>query len=371
MKKGFLTLLVTALLILTACGQKEEGRHGKLERPQVKGVKIAAVEKVTVKEYYDASGTVKAKNTALVSSKVMGEVKEILVKEGQRVKKGDILLRISSPDIDAKVNQALEALEEAKRGVRMAEENLALMEKTFQRYSKLYEGKAITEQEFDEIKTKREITILRLEQARKTLKRAEASVKEAEAFRDYTVIKSPVSGVVADKMIDVGSMAAPGVPLFIIEEPYYRVEVPVDETLQGIVKPGMEVDVFIDSIGYGTKGRVSEIVHRIDPATRSFIVKVDINKTVSGLRGGLYSTVKIPVSETRRLLIPLSALIERGEVRGVYVVDQKGIIKMRLIRTGKERNGMIEVLSGLNEGERIIVDGLEYAVDGGIVVSKG
>ncbi len=369
MKRFF--MLVTALLALSAlsCSNKIEPGTEKPARPVIRDVQLQTVKIYPVMDFYETTGTVKAKNTAYVASKIMGEVERIYVKEGDTVKAGDLLLSIKSPDIAAKVAQARQALEEARRALTMAEERKVLMEKTFRRYENLHREKAITEQEFDEIKTKRDIAGLEFERAENAVKRAAAALKEAQAFSGYALIAAPINGVVAKKLIDTGSMATPGTPLFIIEEPRYRVEVAVDESLEGVVKKGMTIPVEIKNMGLSTEGRVSEIVQQVDPVTRTFIVKIDI-AVKRALKGGLFARVKIPLGEKKRLLVPEDAIIRKGEVRAVYVVDNKGVVKMRLVRTGKEVDGSVEILSGLSEGETIVVKGLGNVIDGGVIEGR-
>ncbi|MEW6599760.1 MAG: efflux RND transporter periplasmic adaptor subunit [Nitrospirota bacterium] len=369
--KLIIGLTILALITLSGCGEKIKPGESKVDRPQVSGVSIEEIQASEVEDVYEASGTLKSVDTALVSAKIMGEVSDIKVKPGDRVGKGDVLLVISAPDINARAAAAQEALEEAKQGLEIAGENKNIIEKTFSRFSKLFEAKAVSEQEFDEIKTKRDVAVLEYERANKALNRAEAGLNEAEAYKGYTVIRSPLNGTVAEKKIDVGNMTAPGVPLVLVESLNYRVEVPVDETMLQSVQTGASVDVSIDSIQMQTKGKVTEIVRQIDPASRTFIVKIALNEIKQPLRGGFYARVKFPAGKKNILSVPESSIVKRGELTGVYTVNQQGVINLRLIKTGKRRDGMVEVLTGLSSGERIIVNGVEKAVDGGMVANVG
>lgn len=372
MKNGKLMfILVSGMLLLYGCGEKIRPGEHEVERPVVSDVGIEAVEPVEVTRYYETSGTVRAKNTSLVSAKVMGEVKDITVKTGDRVKKGDLLLTIHSPETASRVEAAREMLGEAQKGLDIAGENRVLTEKTFERFRNLYQEKAVSEQEFDEIKARKEVAQLQYELASKSLKKAEAGLREAEAFMDHTEIRSPVDGTIAEKKIDIGSMTVPGMPLFIMEEPAYRVEVPVDEGLLSSITRDMQVDIHISALGLSTKGTVGEIVRSIDPRTRTFTVKIDLDEKIPLLRGGFYAEVKFPAGRESKIFIPESSIVTRGELKGVYTVDENGIITLRLIKTGKGRNGMAEILSGLKSGERVIVRGVEKAVDGGVVEGFG
>jgi RND family efflux transporter MFP subunit len=356
------TLIVA---ILSGCGEKIKPGEQKVERPLVEGVALEKVLPGKVTEFYDTSGTVKSRNTSIVSAKVTGTVNDIEVNVSDNVQKGDVLLVIRSPDIEARVKAASEALGEAGKALRMSEEHNALMEKTFKRFEKLYIEKAVSDQEFDEIKTKREIAALEYSLAQKSLKKAEAALEEAEAFRSYSIVRSPVNGIIADKKIDRGSMAMPGMPLVIIEELQYRVEAPVDESMISLITIGSPVEITIDALGIKTTGKVGEIVRTIDPATRTFMVKINVNEKVDLLRSGFYARTRFPVARQSKLFINEKAVVTRGELKCVYEVDDSGVIRLRILKTGKKHNGRIEVLSGLHGGERIIVNGVDKAVDGG------
>ncbi|NOY39070.1 MAG: efflux RND transporter periplasmic adaptor subunit, partial [Nitrospirae bacterium] len=256
-----ITGIVLGLSVLAGCSNRVETDGQMAERPVVKGLEIVEIKSSLVKDSYDTTGTLRAVNTSTVSAKIMGVVKAIHAREGQNVKKGDILLEISAPDINAKVMAASEAVKAAAQMVKMAREDRRLAETTFERFKGLYEGKAVSEQEFDEMKTKKRLAVLRYEQALQGLGRAKAMLKEAESFLGYTVIRSPFDGVVAEKNIDIGSMTAPGMPLFIVEGGGYLVETPVSEGMLNSIAEGETVEVTIDSLGIKTTGRVTTIVH--------------------------------------------------------------------------------------------------------------
>jgi RND family efflux transporter MFP subunit len=360
-------ILICALMTIFGCGEKIKPGDHTIERQEVTGVVIEEVRSVDSMDYYETSGTVKAANTSLVSAKIMGEVRDIKVAAGDRVRKGDLLLVIHSPDVESRAAAAREALGEARKGMEITGEKKDLMLTTYERYRRLHEEKAVTEQEFDEVKAKKDIAGLQYEQALKSLKKAEAALQEAEAFMDYTAIRSPVDGIVAERKVDRGSMTVPAMTLFVIEEALYRVEVPVDEGLLPLIRLTMPVDIFIHSLNVQREGTVGEIVHHIDPRSRTFTVKIDMTGEQGVFRGGLYAQVKFPVGPKAALFIPESALVTRGELKGVYVVDGDDVVTFRLVRTGKTEEGMTAILSGLQQGERIIVKGTERAIDGGRV----
>jgi len=164
----------------------------------------------------------------------------------------------------------------------------------------------------------------------------------------------------------MGSMVVPGMPLLTVESAAaFQAEIAVDESLSGRLKIGAPVFVSIEAINRETTGKISEILPAVDPLSRSFTAKVSISGP--GLRTGLYAKVRIPKGEKELLLAPRTAIVEKGQLTGVYAVDSQGIVTYRLIRTGRAYDGRLEILSGLKIGDRIIVGGVEKAMDGGVV----
>ncbi|MBF0318408.1 MAG: efflux RND transporter periplasmic adaptor subunit [Nitrospirae bacterium] len=357
-------LTLICVLFTYGCGEKIKPGNKELPRPAITGVKTAKITKNAVNDIYEASGTVKAENIASLSSKVMGEIKTINVKEGDPVKAGQTLLTIGAGEFANKAAQAEAASLEAQAGLNMAQENKLLMDTTYERFKKLYEEKAISRQEFDEIETKKKVADLSHAQASAMHHRAQSALSEARVFQGYTRITSPFNGIVGKKMIDVGAMAAPGVPLITVEDPSaYNVIINVDEGLAADLIKGTQVDISLDTSPLKTKGTITEVSQFIDPATRTFSVKIAIAQ--KGLRSGLYAVAAIRGKPRQTLEIPASAIADKGQLRGVYVVDNKGVATYRLITTGRKlaSTGTVEVLSGLTDGEEIIVEGT--AVDGG------
>jgi RND family efflux transporter MFP subunit len=191
-------------------------------------------------------------------------------------------------------------------------------------------------------------------------------LSEAQVSHGFARITAPIAGVVTEKRIDRGSMATPGTPLLTIENiSSFRVDLHVDERLSGKLKVGMPVDIFIDSSGQQIRGRITELIPSVDSMSRTFMAKVDIGGT--GLKNGLYARAKIPVGTKHAIMVPKAALVEKGQLTGVYAVDEKGVVTYRLVRVGKEYDNNLELLSGINPNDKIITGGVNKAVDGGIL----
>ena len=129
----------------------------------------------------------------------------------------------------------------------------------------------------------------------------------------------------------------------------------------------MSASVTIDATGERITGRITKIISSVDPATRTFRVEIEIRGP--SLRTGLYGKVAIPEGVRNMILVPARAVVEKGQLTGVYAVNREGIVSYRLVKKGKVSDGKTEILSGLKAGDRIITEGMEKAVDGGIVKS--
>jgi RND family efflux transporter MFP subunit len=361
-----LIAIILVILLIIRCSDKVNPGKTDVERPAVTGVVVIKVHPSQVDRYYETSGTVRAKTISTISSRVMGTVTSINVREGDRVSKGEQLLTIDDRDLTQKMKTAEEGYKESLKALEVARENRSLMDITYARYKDLYDDKAISEQEMDEIKTKKRVSDIEYQRAQATAKGAEAAFLETQINHGFAKITAPISGVITEKKTEVGSMAVPGTPLLTVEDDSsFRMEVNVDERLSESLKVGMPVSVIIDSIGERIKGQISEIVPTVDPMSRSFLIKIDIKG--ESLRTGLYGRVLIPESKRETILVPKDSVVEKGQLVGVYAADDKGIMTYRLIKTGKMYNEKVEVVSGLSDGDRIVADGAEKVVDGGIV----
>ena len=354
MKKNIYSLLIIVLagVVPAGCGEKVKSGVHEVKREQVSGVTLEVLKPAEVAEYFETSGTVKAKTISVIASRMMGTVTSLRVKEGDRVGAGQLLLTIDDRDVAQRVKAAEKGLEGAKQ-------HQSLSDITYQRYKKLYDEKALTGQELDQIETQKKVSDLEYEKAK-------AMTDEARIYQGFTRITSPASGVVTEKKIEVGNMAVPGMQMLTVEDnSACRVEVNVDEKLADTVKTGMEAVVFIEALNKELHGKVTEVVPSIDAPSRSFLVKIAVSN--KELKNGHFAKVSIPVGKKQALLVPEKAVVKKGQLTGVYAVDKNSVIAYRLIRAGKLYGERVEILSGLNAGDTVIVDGVEKAVDGGMV----
>ncbi|MBE9519847.1 MAG: efflux RND transporter periplasmic adaptor subunit [Proteobacteria bacterium] len=359
------------LLSLAGCKDKIEPGTAKVERPVVAGVSTMTVQISEAGRFHDATATVTAKSESMIASRIMGPVMELHVKEGDRVTAGQLLVVIDSEDINNKVAAAAAGHREALQALNAAEQNKLLAETTYKRFKNLYDENALTQQELDKVETQKKVAAIEYERVQQMVTRAAAGMAEATVFLGYQKVASPVNGVVTGKFIDPGTMAMPGMHLFTIEDnSSYRLEADIDESLAGDISLGMQVDIEISSLKLELQGEVSDIVPAIDPRSRTFKVFIAIQHH-KNLRSGMYARARFPVGQKEIIMVGQRVVVEKGQLTGIYVVDDNRVITYRLVRIGKKFGDQVEILSGLKPGETIITDNLTKVKDGGILQKVG
>ena len=315
---------------------------------------------------YEATGTVRARSSAIISAKWMGYVREVKVQAGDRVREGQLLVSLDTRDLDANANRAVAGREEvqggiaeADSGVAIAKANLELAQVTFKRINELYEKTSVSNQEFDEASAKLKAAQAGFEMARakrvqlhSKLAQADQEVRGRQVTRSYAEIQAPFTGIVTAKSVEPGNLAAPGAPLLTIEGDRYRLEAAVEESKLATIQLGQLVFITLNGIDRRFDARVSEIVPAVDAASRTYTVKIDL-PAVPTLRSGLFGRAVFRVGARPVLAIPSSAVTERGQLQSVFAVDGD-VARTRLITVGEKANNQVEVLSGLNAGEKVV-----------------
>lgn len=348
------------LLWLAGCSRERVGQNTKPE--VITNVAVIAAQKTTIPDSLEAVGTVQAAQKTAVASQTTGNIIEIRAHEGDRVQAGQILAAVDDTAPRAAVAQATAALAAARNEVVLADSEFSLAGSTLARYQQLFDKKSVSPQEFDEIKARYESSSARRNLARAEQDRASAALTQAETALSYTRVRAPFIGLITQKLADVGTLATPGMPIFTIEDTRrYRLEASVDENDIGLARIGAQVPVYIDSLGGALAGKVAQIVPAVDPASRTFVVKIDLPFNAWS-RAGLFGRAHFPRGSREALLIPRAAVIQRGQLQGVYVVGPDDIASLRYITLGAAFNDQIQVLSGLQAGEKLIAapDGREF-----------
>lgn len=348
-------LTLASALTLSACSDERSAPPAAPET--VIGIAVTTAREATIPDWIEAVGTVQAEQTAQVASQMMGTIAQISAREGDRVHQGQVLALIDDSQPRAAMEQAAAAVTAAKNQVLAANSQFVLAGATLKRYQQLYDTKSVSPQEFDEVHARYQSAEANRDMAQAGQAQADAALAQARTSLGYTRIRAPFDGVVTEKKADVGTLAAPGMPVFTIEDTrHYRLEATVDESDIRLAHLGQAVPVILDALGNSAlSGRVAQIVPAADPASRSFVVKIDLPADAR-VRSGLFGRARFSRGQRSALLIPQAAAVERGQLRGVYAIDSSGLAGLRYVTLGGRIGGDIEVLSGLQAGEKLVAD---------------
>jgi RND family efflux transporter MFP subunit len=354
-----LTVALSFLMVLTAAlvGCSSEHETVSAAPETISNVSVVSAQKANIPDQVEAVGTLQAAQTSRLSAQMMGNIVEIRAREGDHVKRGQVLAILDDAQPHAAVDRATAADLASQQEIAASDSDFALAEATLKRYQTLFDKKSVSPQEFDEVKARYLAAQARRNMARAGQEQAKAAVQQARTALGYTRILAPFDGVVTEKKFDLGTLASPGMPIFTLEDTRrYRLEATVNETDLRYVRMGQQASILIDALGdREMKGKVVEIDPAADPASRSFLVKVELPSDPA-LRSGFFGRAQFPRGERSALLIPRSAIIERGQLQGIYVLDQSKIAGLRYITIGKPADGKVEVLAGLQAGEMLIAD---------------
>jgi len=289
----------------------------------------------------DVVGTIQSVVPVDASSRVSATVDAVKVRAGDRVRRGEIIVELDSADVRAQVAQAQGVLAAAQA-------ELTRSGADYRRYAALLKRGAVTASEYDGAHAA-------YQSATGNVARAEAAVSAARAALAYSTVRSPVDGVVVARMVEPGDIAMPGKVLVrLYDDHALRVELMVPDELAPRVGVGMPLEVETGSPGRKISTQASEVVPATDPASRSFIVRAPVPAGL-GLRPGMFARANFGVGEEQLLSIPRSAVQSVGQLTTVRVIV-RGAVQVRQVALGRALGDRVEVLAGLNEGDRVIMD---------------
>jgi RND family efflux transporter MFP subunit len=302
--------------------------------------RLAPVRLIRLPLSESAVGTIRAVHETSIGSKLLARVVELDLKAGQKVQQGDVLIRLDDTDLRAKLQQA-------KAAVASAEALYARAATDEKRDAQLMRSRTISQQQYDN-------ALASLRSAEADLHRAQAAVNEVQATLDWATIRSPIEGTVIDKKVDVGDMVTPGQMLVTLFDPKrMQLVASVRESLTRRLQVGQSIGVQVEGLDKQCRGTVSEIVPEAQSASRSFQVKVT-GPCPAGIYTGMFGRILIPLQEEQVLVIPRRAVRDVGQLELVEV-SQNGQVSRRTIRTGRMLGDDVEVLSGLREGEQVVL----------------
>ncbi|MDY0269476.1 efflux RND transporter periplasmic adaptor subunit [Trichloromonas sp.] len=351
------------MLMLFGCGETGDRSIASPAGEAITGLTLAKADVTPLAAGEAYVATLESPDRATLAARLDGRVARLMVRAGERVEEGQLLAVIADHGAAEGRREAEGALTEARKAAAAAEARLRLTEQTEARYRRLFEREALTAQEFDKVRAE-------LEEARQLEAAAQAAIARAAAARDgadvtlgHSRIKAPYAGVVVALLIKEGGTVFPGAPLFTLDRvgrTLARVDLP--ESLAARIALGSAFTVEIPALGREVAGSVRELIPAADPASRTFQVKIEL-ATDEPLPAGLFARVRPHGDDTVALLVPRAALVRRGQLDGIYVVEE-GILRYRLARTGRVVGDQVEILSGLRTGETLVVKGVARAKHG-------
>jgi len=345
-------LVIALSLAVAGCSGNEQG---KTAQPQQRSIQaqISLIQPVEATATTATTGSVVALESVQVASRLMGYIRDIAVVEGQAVKIGQRLFTIDPLDIEG-------AVEQARLGLKQAEDAVKDAKTDFDRFENLFRDEVVSRQQYEKMKLNYDMAVSRAAQAKAGLGTAQGQMR-------YATVTAPINGVVTRKLANEGDIAAPGHPVLMVENPArLQVQTTVAEDLYKGIKAGQSVMVEIDGQARPVAARVAQLSPAADPMTHTYAVKLDL--AAPGLKSGVFARVLFPTGRRSVLAVPQAAVLDRAGIAGVFVVDAQGAAQYRMVRFGKVENGLVEVLSGLNPGERVVT-GNAQAVNNGDKVS--
>jgi RND family efflux transporter MFP subunit len=349
-----MTLLVLTMLTLAGCGSDPETRQAE---PKQVACTTARAELHSVPQEVTATGSLQADKSIMVSTRMMGWVRHIHVSEGQAVTKGDPLVSIDDTDLLAKKAQA-------QAGIAEAEAVLANAQKMVERFERLYAEKSVSRAQLDDVVTGRDRAAAGLDMAR-------AGLREVNVHLSYLDITAPSDGVVARQMIEEGDMANPGMPLFVLEQTnLIKVVAHLGEKDVGAVQAGQEVEVSVSSLeGAVFRVPLDRIIPTANPGSRTYDIEATLDNSTGQLRSGMFARMRVPVGTRQAVMVPAEAIIRRGQLTGLWTVDQDAEAHLRWVRLGHQRQDLVEVLSGLTGNETVVLTSEMPLAEGDKVVN--
>ncbi len=381
-------LLAAAALFAGAC--QESPRGSAPLKPIPAEVFTASYEEVPAS--IAVPGSVQARYRTVISSQINGFVKDARVKAGASVSEGQVLMTLDARDAESQkaaaaagLAEARAALDEARKAAAAAanmrdaaKASANLAENTHARYLKLFETKSVSPQELDEVKARRDAAAAdlaaretmaaaaqdRLRQVEARIDQAGAQAQRADVLLGWTVIKAPAAGRIAERSVDPGSAVFPGSPLLVLEStvvPQVLADMPAGQA--DLLRTGLQVTVLEPGTSAALQGAVSEIIPVSVPGTHTVRFKVDMPAGFSA-PSGRFVEVRVPSGSRRIMLVPRRSLRQTGQLTGVFVVDASASARFRLVKTAPYDADRIELLSGLDAGEKIIRSPGSQILDG-------
>lgn len=334
------SLLLLASMALVACGESQETPNGR--DLQTWQLPIITVGEQELPEQYTSVGSITAERQINISSRISSYITELPVEEGEQVENGQVLAVLDHKELNNQISSARAAAKSAQAVLTDSINDVG-------RFEALLAQGSISEAKVRKVR-------LQQATAEENLKAAQAALALARSQSQYVQIRSPASGIVIRRHQSVGDLATPGVPLLAIEtRDRLKFETFVAESQLANISVGDPVQLQIDNFGQTLSAEISHIVYAGDPVTRSYKTTL-LLPGQTGLYSGMYGRATFTVGHSSNVTIPLSALVEKSGLQGVYVVDSDNHLRFRWLRIRRLWPDVVEIASGLDAGERIVTD---------------
>lgn len=362
--KAYILIAVVAIVLALLVVQVSRKQWQKDEDLNVTAkaspVTVASVVQNEFADVISAVGTLKARETSPLSPKVAGAVSRVLVDIGERVKAGEIVIRLDRTNYDLGVKQAQAALAAAEATVPQTDAQFEQAEKEFHRATELLEEKVIPQSRFEaaeaEFKSAREA----VSYAKAQRDRAKAALETALEHLKDTEIRSPISGAVVERTVEIGQAVAPGVQLLrIIDQSYLKADIDLPEGDIGRLAPDDTAMIMVDAYSEEAfPGKVVSINPMVDRQTRTFRVRIQVPNQQGKLMDGMFARVRLSVGRHCALAVPRDALsrLPGSGTYYVFVVEGNKAVK-RAVEIGAVNDQYAEVMDGLVEGDKVVTSG--------------
>ena len=347
------SILAAASALIAGCHSDTTVRSAAVETVQARVVESRQQE---APQLVRTTGTLHSRETAILSAQVVGRVQQVNVHEGDTVAAGQTLVVLDDSTLRATADQAEAAVKAAASQQAAAQTNAALAASTLARYQQLQAQKSVSPQEMDEVTRRAQAAAAQVDALRAQGSAAKAQASVATAMLGYTRIRAPFAGVITSRTADPGALATPGVPLLQIDSAgALQFQTTVDESAIATIHIGMKIPVRLDAATTTTEGTVAQIVPAADPASHTFLVKIDLPSSKQ-LRAGMYGTAEVTTGTRQAVVVQRSAVVLHGSLSCAYVLDASGVAQLRYVTLGREQAGLIEILSGISAGEKLVDD---------------
>ena len=329
MKLSSLLLPAAALALLAGCskhGAPAAATDPAAALPPAK-VRVATLRAENLPTLSEITGTIRPVQRAQLAAKVMGTIDELAATLGQRVRAGDLLVKISAGEIIARVAQAQSQLNVARRDLERERDLLGKGASTADMVRGIEDRLALTQ----------------------------AMVREAEIMLGYATIRAPFDGVVSRKLANIGDLASPGFPLLEIEgSGAFQVEAAVPDSLAAKLASGTTLSVVVPAAGLSFNAPLAELSPAADSSARSVLARFTV-PAGTAVHSGQFARVQVPGAPVRMLLAPAAALAVLGQMERIFVAAENNRAVLRLVKSGATRADRIEILAGLDDGERVVI----------------